>query len=343
MRVSLIAFTERGGALADRASAELESLGWRTDAARGWGEGKRELRAWTAEAFAGSDALVFVGAAGICVRAVAPHVVSKLTDPAVLVLSEDGRFVIPLLSGHVGGANALARTLADRLGAVCVTTTATDTRHLFAVDVWAKSQGLTILNPGRIKRVSGKLLAGGTVRLYSDWPVAGKAPRGVEPVPEGPCDVRVTAGTGDAGEALILVPRALALGVGTRRGVAAEAVEKTVRAALAESGYRMEAVSGVFSIDLKKDEPGLHAFCAGRRLPFETFPAEALNALPGTFSGSDFVKTTTGTDCVCERSAVLGARGGPLRVRKYAADGVTAAAAEQAVSLQFGEETAWED
>ena len=110
--------------------------------------------------FAQADALIFVGAVGIAVRAIAPHCKSKATDPAVVVLDECGRFAVPLLSGHLGGANALARALAEACGAIPVITTATDANGVFAVDEWAKAQGCAVLEPERIKLVSGALLAG---------------------------------------------------------------------------------------------------------------------------------------------------------------------------------------
>ena len=88
-------------------------------------------------AFSEMDALIFVGAAGIAVREIAPHVRDKRTDPAVLGLDERANFVIPLLSGHIGGANALARRLAAALGATAVVTTATDVNGKFSVDTWA--------------------------------------------------------------------------------------------------------------------------------------------------------------------------------------------------------------
>ena len=112
-------------------------------------------------------------------RAIAPHCRSKAADPAVVVVDEGGNFAVPLLSGHLGGANALARALAKACGAVPVITTATDVNGLFAVDLWAKAQNCAVLEPERIKRVSGALLAGQTVRYWSPWPVAGETPAGV--------------------------------------------------------------------------------------------------------------------------------------------------------------------
>ena len=99
-----------------------------------------------------------------------------------MVLDECGRFAVPILSGHLGGANDLARALAAVCGAVPVITTATDANGVFAVDEWAKHQNCTVLEPERIKLVSGALLAGKTVQFASDWPIAGAPKRWPKPL-----------------------------------------------------------------------------------------------------------------------------------------------------------------
>ena len=188
MRVSCIAFTERGYALAERTARALSDCaqtgeddpGWNVSVSRGFGEGKADLRAWTALAWEASDALLFVGAAGIAVRAIAPHVASKASDSAVVAIDEAGRFAVPLLSGHLGGANELAQTVARAAGAIPVITTATDVRGVWAVDTWARCAGLAVSNPEAIKRVSARLLSGGRVALYSDMPISGQLPEGVD-------------------------------------------------------------------------------------------------------------------------------------------------------------------
>lgn len=154
--------------------------GWDVSVSRGFGEGKVDLRAWTALAWEASDALLFVGAAGIAVRAIAPHVASKASDSAVVAIDEAGRFAVPLLSGHLGGANELAQTVARVAGAIPVITTATDVRGVWAVDTWARRAGLAVSNPEAIKRVSARLLSGGRVALYSDMPISGQPPEGVD-------------------------------------------------------------------------------------------------------------------------------------------------------------------
>mgnify|MGYP000509047185 FL=1 len=94
---------------------------------------------WAGEQFqAGKEGVIFIGACGIAVRSIAPYIAGKKTDPAVLVIDECGKFVIALLSGHLGGANELALRCAGYLKAVPVVTTATDLHSRFAVDVLQK-------------------------------------------------------------------------------------------------------------------------------------------------------------------------------------------------------------
>ena len=189
-RLACIAFTERGLAVARRVelarscpSPADAGPAWEVSVERGFGEGKIDLAAFADCAWAGSDALLFVGAAGIAVRAIAPHVRSKATDPAVVVLDEGARFSVALLSGHIGGANELARQVARAVGAEPVVTTATDGRGLWAVDEWAARSGLLIANPHAIKAVSGRMLSGCEVSLFSDTPISGKPPRHVAITP----------------------------------------------------------------------------------------------------------------------------------------------------------------
>ena len=126
-----------------------------------------------------SSALIFIGAMGIAVRHVAPLLQSKTSDPAVLVLDEKGQFVIPVVSGHIGGGVCLARELAQYLGAQAVITTATDVEDQFAVDVFAQRNHLWIENPRRIKGISSALLHGRIVDVWTRLPIEGDVPEGL--------------------------------------------------------------------------------------------------------------------------------------------------------------------
>ena len=326
-RIAYLSFTERGAALAEQLRAALGGTASCTRRIEGF-----SLPQWTAEAFGAFDALVFVGAVGIAVRAVAPFLKSKARDPAVVAVDECGRVAVPVVSGHLGGGNDLAREIAAICGAVAVITTATDANGLFAVDEWAKHQNCAVTDPHGIKAVSARILAGETVRVRSEWPVEGECPVGVA-LTDGP-DWDVWVGVRRHEGGLCLAPKTLALGVGCRRGTPREALETAFRELCEEQNLWPEAVCGAATIDLKAEEAGLLDFCAAHGWPLTCYSAEELRRAEGTFTPSAFVEQTTGVDNVCERSAVL-AGGGVLLTGKHAGNGVTMALAWQPLRLDW--------
>lgn len=324
--IAYLAFTEQGRALAQRL---CDALGGKVACTR---DGV-SLRDWTAAHFPTARALVYVGAAGIAVRAVAPHLKSKASDPAVLAVDEGGGFAIPLASGHLGGANELAREIAVVCGATPVITTATDVNGVFAVDDWARAQNCAVVGTEHIKTVSGKLLAGEPITIRSAFPIRGEPPEGVRLIKDGEPDVWVDVRAHDG---LVVVPRALILGVGCRRGMKQEALKAKFFEFCNIFGILSEAIQSVATIDLKENEEGLLAFCAENSWKMSAFPAEELAVVEGIFSASDFVASVTGVDNVCERAALLAAgAGGELLVRKYAGDGITFALAQIPVKMDL--------
>ena len=325
MTRAYLAFTAKGLALAQKLAAAYPGSVTRC----GHEAGQVHLADWTARQFAGSDALVFVGAVGIAVRAIAPHCQSKAQDPAVVVLDECGRFAVPILSGHLGGANDLARALAAVCGAVPVITTATDANGVFAVDEWAKHQNCTVLEPERIKLVSGALLAGKTVQFASDWPIAGAPPDGIT-AGDAP-DFALTLCP--AGDALHLVPRIGVLGVGCKRGTSAETLAEAFAAFCAQNRLAPQCITAAASI-----EAGLLTFCKSHSWPVQFLTAEQLRAAPGSFTPSAFVQSVTGVDNVCERAALCACEaGGTLVYEKHAKDGMTIAVAKREWRMTFDE------
>lgn len=330
MRVELIAFTARGNALAERLAEVLTRAGCPAACTR---EGLR-VEEWAARAFGRSEALVFVGAAGIAVRAIAPCLRHKSIDPAVVVVDEAGRYVVPILSGHLGGANDLARWIAGLTGAEAVVTTATDVNGVFAADQWARRQGLLVPWPERILGVSSRLLAGGAVSLWSRWPVSGPRPAELIWGERDRADI-VVDWTPPRPEALWLCPRTLRAGVGCRRGTSEEAIRTLFDRTMEDLGLPTRAVEAVCSIDLKADEPGLLAFSRSLGLPLTVYPAGRLARVEGSVSPSHFVAQVTGVDNVCERAAL--AAGGVLLKSKTVRDGVTLALAGTEPNLDWRE------
>ncbi len=321
MKLALTAFTGRGRALAHVLAEGLTAEGHTCQMAFP-GAGYDSLGAWTEMRFTDSQGLLFVGASGIAVRAIAPYVKDKFTDPAVVSVDETGGFAVPLLSGHVGGANDLARQVAALTGGQAAISTATDVNGLFAVDQWAREQGMTLTDRDLAKAVSAALLAGEPVGFQSD--LGHPCPKGLTSSgAELGVWVTYQKGAGPFGRTLRLIPRCLRLGIGCRKGTAEEAIAAMVEKALA--GLDAAAVAEVASIDLKAGEPGLVDFCRHRNLPFLTYSAGELAEVEGEFTPSDFVHAVTGVDNVCERAALK--QGGTLLVKKQAGQGVTVAVA----------------
>lgn len=306
------------------------------------------LRDWTGRRFAQSDAIIFIGACGIAVRSIAPFVSSKKTDPAVVVIDEQGKFAISLLSGHIGGANELTEEISNLLHATPVITTATDINNKFAVDVFAKTNGCYISDMTMAKEISAALVNGNSVGFASDFPWVGEIPKELQLLdeedetkekPEMGIYVTNSYLKHPFVHTLYLVPKIITLGVGCKKDTPAETVEKVVRKACDELLIPSVSMELVTSIDLKKEEQGILEYCKERNLPFETYSAEQLKEVEGSFAESKFVEETTGVDNVCERSAILGSskhgKKSNLILRKYAEDGVTAALARRKWSVQF--------
>lgn len=284
-----------------------------------------------AETFDRFQAHIFIGAMGIAVRAVAPLIRNKTRDPAVLVVDDLGRWVIPVLSGHLGGANDLALALAAKLGAIPVVTTATDGAGLAAPDLLARRADLIVENPAAIRSVNAALLRGDVPTLFDPEERLGAPaewPRSPNPPTAGPAVLvsdRVHPAA-DPAKVLVLRPRSLALGLGCARGKDAQSILHHIEKTFAEAGLSPNSVARAGSIEAKRDEAGLVQAIRSLALEptFFTAPELAAVAVPNP---SPTVAAHMGTASVAEATAILLARGGDLLVGKTKTDGVTLAVA----------------
>lgn len=292
--------------------------------------------AFTGKLFDSAEALVYVGACGIAVRAIAPYVKSKTKDPAVICVDECANFCIALLSGHIGGCNRLTKQIGAAIGATPVITTATDVNRKFAVDQWAAEQGYLIGSMDMAKEVSAAILEQ-DVPFAADASVCGSLPQGLCAANGNNTSIGILVSVyrkKPFEKTLAIIPPVLTLGIGCRRGTSSEAIARAVEMIFAEHQLDFRAVKKVASIDLKAEEQGLLLFCENNHLPVTFYTAEQLLAVEGSFTGSDFVRSITGVDNVCERSAA--AEGGHLIVQKTSCDGVTVAVAERDWEIHFG-------
>lgn len=283
--------------------------------------------------FRQSDALVFIGAAGIAVRTIAPYIVSKVSDPAVIVMDDRGRFVISLLSGHIGGANDIARGIADLIGAEAVVTTATDGAGRFSCDAWASAHSCAISSMKTAKDVSAAILTR-DIPVSSEYDLPDQLPAGLVKGSDGELGIYIGIKKEEPYTATLrLIPRIVTLGIGCRRGVSSDEIMSAVRSVLGDRGIDIRAVCRIASIDVKKDEEGLLKAAGKLGAETEFYTAEELNAVPGEFEESEFVKKTVGTGNVCERAAAI--TGGEIIIKKTAMTGVTVAASIEDWRTEF--------
>lgn len=359
MKIGMICFTRNGYDLMNRIACIMDEeteCYCKSQRTREWIAENRDLAttcfriqkesvsSWAADQFAKGHALVFIGATGIAVRAIVGLPQDKLKDSPVLVVDEKGQFVIPLLSGHVGGANALARKIAKKLGGTAIITTATDINEKFAVDVFARENNLRIMNHRGIAQISSKVLAGEMIRIgieqdllvdRDSYDTYCASHLGEIEIQNADADVWIGA-TPKPGATLWLLPTRYVLGVGCRKGKDAASLQAFFERIIAQSGISAGEILCVASVDVKEDEPGIVELAHALDVPFVTYPAAFLDVQPGEFEESEFVRATIGVGNVCERAAIAATNGiGKLVVRKQAEDGMTMALVQYLEPLKF--------
>jgi Cobalamin biosynthesis protein CbiG len=282
------------------------------------------------ELFKTRKKLLFIMAAGIVVRNIAPYIGNKTTDPAVVVMDERGNFAISLLSGHLGGANELASELEKRIGVKAVITTASDVNGKTAVDMFAKTHDLVIDNMADAKELTAMLIQGKNIAQQNDTLAV----------------VASTYSGGANADALVLIthkkrieqniptvklfPKNLILGVGCRKHVAGGLIISFITRQLEELNIDSRCICLIASVDIKAEEPGIQEAAAHFGVPFTCVGRTEIEKVEGRFSASPFVKEQIGVSGVCEPAAfIAGGGAGRFLLRKTASNGITLAIFEK--------------
>ncbi len=276
---------------------------------------------------------VFIMATGIVVRSLGGLLQHKTKDPAVVVMDECGQYAISLLSGHLGGANRLARRIGACLGAQAVITTATDLHQVPAIDLIAQERHLVIENPEAIRHVSMALLEGRSIGLHDPYGyLLGALPTqavkaGEDADSSGPGvwvdDIRIDR----PAETLILRPASLFIGMGCNRHTPSTEMRALLDHVLAQFSLSAACIAGLASIDIKADEEGLLALAADLSRPLSFFTRDQLATVTDIPSPSAIVEKHVGVPSVCEAAAILASGRGPLIVPKQTTPNVTIAIA----------------
>lgn len=298
----------------------------------------KPLKEIVSDVFEKDTILIFISACGIAVRSIAPFVKDKTSDPCVLVIDEKGQFVISLLSGHLGGGNLYASQTAAYLNAVPVISTATDLNQCFSVDSFAKANHLALSDMNIAKKISSCLLDGTPVGIDGNIPCE-PLPEGVVPVQESTPKIGFSIQsfyqTMPYKETLFLIPKQVVLGIGCKKNTKPLDLQNFVKEILSAHSIFKEAIAAVTSIELKKEETALIELAKHYNVPFITYDTDTLNSVNGSFSGSDFVKKTTGVDNVCERASIAFSHADSLYLKKTAKAGMTIAISLLPVTCHF--------
>lgn len=330
MKLGLIAFTQAGEKILDKISLD------KTKDCNRYNKSTDELRSWLRKSFSECDGIIFVGAVGIAVRLISPLIKSKDIDPAVIVIDEKGQYILPILSGHIGGGNKLANELATTLLATPIITTATDLNQKLAIDTWAVESGAVVANIDMIKHISAAILKGDEVFIESDFSIEGTLPNELTHKSFGKLGVMVSLDETKKpfDKTLNIIPKIITLGIGCRKDISPASLKAFIEETLANEKISIKAVDKIASIDIKSKEKAILEFADEHGIKACFYTADELSELEGSFTKSEFVKATTGVDNVCERSAML-CSGGELILQKTAKDGMTIAIAKSTWRCRF--------
>jgi cobalt-precorrin 5A hydrolase len=353
--IAIIALTKKGVETACRISAALNKLEIKNSlfspeqCVQSWAMPlEMRLGEFVKDLFGKVDAIIGVMAAGIVVRAVAPCLKSKLSDPAVVCVDVSGRFAISLLSGHYGGANELTRIIASEIGAIPVVTTASDVMGKISVDEVARLMHCKIKNPESLVAVNSALVNGkrvvlvlvGDVKIPMDMILgyeikrADNAKEAVALIKNFDAGAIITEGkfpTKLPKPVTILTPKKIIVGVGARKNASENQIITAVNAALARVDVPLERVDGLATVDIKKDSAGMIGAAKKLGLNWDFLSVDALQSLKheGLSPDSKLVKEKIGVGGVCERAALIAAgKNAELILKKMKMNGVTVAVAE---------------
>ncbi|MCQ1528346.1 cobalt-precorrin 5A hydrolase [Lutispora saccharofermentans] len=274
------------------------------------------------------DGIIFISAAGIAVRMMKSYIKDKKTDPAVIVIDDLGKFSISLLSGHIGGANELAKWTAAIIGAMPIITTASDGRGIEAIDNFAAGNGYEIECMEDVKTIMAMMVNGKRIGFYSEMEAiidykniaALKSLEDSEDI-QGIIAVTSREIVSIDIPGVVLRPKNINIGIGCRKDAEGYKIIEAIKADLEENNLSEKSIKAIGTIEAKKDEAGIIKAANYFNCPLKIFTAEEIRKVEDRFEKSDFVKEAVGVYSVSEPCAYL--LGGDMRTHKVKHDGIT--------------------
>ncbi|MDF2533746.1 MAG: cbiG [Clostridia bacterium] len=271
--------------------------------------------------------IVFIGSTGIAVRLCAPFLVHKTIDPAVVVVDDLGRFSISLVSGHLGGANALALSISEVLQCQPVITTASDGRNIEAIDMFAKNNQLFIESLDAAKKLTALMIEGKPIKLESELKHELKYSNLSDVNYEGVVFVSSKHNISSPKPYCVLRPKNINIGIGCRRGKSKDEILKAIKEVFTNNNICLRSINKIATVDVKSDEVGIIEVCEELECKMVIFNREEISKVEDKFSASDFVKSSIGVTSVCEPCAYLA--GGEIIVPRTVKNGITIAISKE--------------
>ncbi len=331
MKVAVIALTEDGVKIGEKlkqqlAESELASKEFSS------------LNRLVGPLFEDYDGLVFIMSLETVVRVIAPYIKDKRNDPAVVTVDETAKQAISTLSGHLGGANALAREVAEIIGAEPIITNASNCKKKLSFDLLAQRLNSVLTPFKNLKLANAALVNNKPVNIFSDLELDFKLPEAVKLFPL----EKLTAGELRVGFPVIiskqkinlkqpylqLVPQNIIVGIGCRRGVPVDLISAALNSALGRLNFRLESIKALATVDLKEDEVGIRQLAQRLEVPVEIVSRAEIKTVEFDHSSSEFEKEKIGAGGVCELVAMISAQNPELKLKKQILDGVTIAVVE---------------
>ncbi len=318
MEAAVISVTEMGDLIADKIENSIKIKlfsKYRSEAF--------DMKSSVKEAMENYKAVIFISSTGIAVRSIAPYINTKLTDPAVIVIDCTGKFVISLLSGHLGGANRLTLQIAKIIKAQPIITTASDNIGFEAPDVLAQENNLIITNMDIEKDIAALLVNNKKV-AFIDEDKEILCPMGyVEAIDEAAGAIFVTnkLNINSSVPYLKLIRKNLVIGIGCKKNYPFEKMYAKLQEAFIQNNLDIRAIKTIATVEVKKDEEAILKLKKALDCHLDIWSIEQIRKIEWKFEGSAFVKKTIGVKAVCEPCVELS--NGKIIVEKLALDGMT--------------------
>lgn len=274
------------------------------------------------------DCHVFIMATGIVVRLIAPLLMHKSKDPAVLVGDENGDYLISLLSGHLGHANTYCSEISESVGSQAVITTASDVQGTLAVDTLAMKVNGVLNDFERAKTVTALIVEKKSIGIISDFPVNVVLPDAFEIIEKAEGKDGYIYISNRSLEkmkepfAYIRMPN-LVLGMGCRRGKTFEELDHFVSDTLESLNFSKDCVKSIGTVDVKADEKGLIELAEALEVPLQIWDRQAIQEIQDQFEGSEFVMQQIGVRAVAGPAGFLSSNRGKKRLGKIKRNGMT--------------------